>query len=93
MFMRNVPAVVNAEVTALQFHADGSGCPAVVHVGPFAFAFDTLGTLRFHRLDTTRYNRATVSEALRLATKAYTLAVDRLATPEWRKLNAEMYAK
>ena len=84
---------MNAIIKSFESYVDGSGAPACVQVGAFTFALDTLGETKSTQVSgpsgfVSRPHRAACIAA---AKRAYEQKVDALG-PEWKKLNAEMYA-
>lgn len=81
-----------AEVTNLQVMEDASGAPAVVVVGQYRFACDTLGKrTAVHGLNATGSAREQRSAAMK-ARHAYNTAVLFNTTAAWRERNLAMYA-
>lgn len=83
---------MSVEVTGLTIHSDGSGAPAVVVVGRYRFACDTLGKrTAVHGLNATGSCREQRSAAMK-ARHAYNSAVLFNTTHQWRERNRAMYA-
>lgn len=82
---------MNAEVTNLQIMEDASGAPAIVVVGQYRFACDTLGKRTAVNCLNTKGTFVGSRSAAMKARHAYNSAVLFNTTAAWRERNLAMY--
>jgi hypothetical protein len=88
----NYIKVVSVDVTGLRVFEDASGAPAVVRVANYAYAFDTLGSVRCSLLQPVSGSRLESKIAAGRAKAAYVAARDAVVSAAWLKANADLYA-
>ena len=81
-------------VGQIEVYVDGSGAPAVLTYKGIRFAFNYLNRVTAHRLGTPTKSEGAFARkvAESVLGRAYEELLAEHTTPEWRRLNAEMYA-
>lgn len=80
---------MDVKVIGLDVMEDASGAPAIVEVGPYRYACDTLG----HKTAVNCISSTGTRSAAMKARHAYNSAVLFATTAAWRERNVAMYAE
>jgi hypothetical protein len=83
----------NTTVDFFQSFSDGSGAPATISSMGLRWTFDTLGAIKYNRLDSRQFvKRGIVAASLKIATKTYQAKIASLGEG-WMAANSAMYAE
>ena len=82
----------NATVETIKAFEDFSGAPAVVSVGRYRFALDTLGEVKCNLIAPVSGSRKESKIAVSMARAAYLRARAKLVSDAWLAGNAALYA-